>query len=64
MIDVDNDMFVFGRYETINIRVKKNPTNGDIIKALFPDMGEPHFYGMKEYMYDTDWWNTPYKRGE
>lgn len=38
-----------------------NVTNGDVIKALFPDIREPHFYGMKEYMYDTTWWNEPYK---
>jgi hypothetical protein len=36
-------------------------TNGDVIKMMFPDMEQPHFYGMKRYMYDTTWWNAPYK---
>lgn len=43
--------------------IPKDATNGDVIKAMFPDMEEPHFYGMKKYMYDPTWWNAKYKGG-
>lgn len=35
----------------------ENPTNGDMIKTLFPceDLEED---------FDSEWWNSPYKRGE
>lgn len=52
----------------------KNPTNGDMIKALFPDfhpllIGNEmvgHSSGASPYFiecnFDADWWNTLYKR--
>ena len=35
----------------------ENATNGDMIKALFPceDLEED---------FDSEWWNSPYKRGD
>ena len=72
MVDVDNDMFVFGKYETINIRVKKNATNGDVIKALF-DVKDIEtmkccvfvtIYPDYNTRFIKEWWNAPYKRGE
>lgn len=47
--------------KTDAITIPKGATNGDVIKAMFPNMEEPNFYGMKEYMYDPNWWNAPYK---
>lgn len=41
--------------------IPDNATNGDVIKALFPDAGQPHFYGVKNGCFDADWWNAPYK---
>lgn len=38
--------------------IPDNATNGDIIKTLFPQEGD------FETDFDTDWWNSPYKRGE
>lgn len=46
------------------IFIPEGATNGDVIMAVFPDIGEPHFYGMKKYMYDVTWWNAPYKGSE
>lgn len=44
-------------------------TNGDVIKALFPNIDIEQIediidvYGMSKcrVTYDTDWWNAPYK---
>ena len=62
--------------DTINaIVIPKNATNGDVIKALFPDatfyddmFGYGYVYsdGVRcdeSYMmtYSKEWWNTPYK---
>ena len=33
----------------------EHPTNGDMIKALFP------FEGDFETDFDVEWWNSPYK---
>ena len=41
---------------TVNaIPIPENATNGDMIKAMFPN--EPDF----EYDFFRDWWNAPYK---
>ena len=72
MIDFNNNMFIFGRYETLNIRIKKNATNGDMIKALFPYISRTEKDGLDIEVYDLDlteipvvfdleWWNAPYK---
>ena len=51
-----------------------NPTNGDMIKAIFPNMIDS-CWERKKYLsdvcgdytaieYTENWWNAPYKRGE
>ena len=37
--------------------IPDNATNGDVIKALFPN--EHDF----ETDFDADWWNAPYQKG-
>ena len=51
--------------------IPENPTNGDMIKALFPDAkvwtSFNNIYvcytgnGDETHMYYDDWWNAPYK---
>ena len=52
----------------------ENPTNGDMIKAMFPNMMDS-CWKYKKYLsdicgdytaieYTEDWWNAPYKGGE
>lgn len=47
------------------IPIPDNATNGDMIKAMFPDMRDEIWNAL----YDADlcgknsWWNAPYKRG-
>lgn len=62
-------------YPALMIRVPENPTNGDIIKALYPDViiheysieivvllrNDDHYQKLK---FDPSWWNKPYKKGE
>ena len=50
------------------IDIKENPTNGDLIKSLFPGV-ETGFYedcnvvygyfGKRKVEFDLDWWNSP-----
>jgi hypothetical protein len=52
----------------------KGETNGDMIKALFPNYEETRMcgdvrYGSKEYynlefVIDEDWWDAPYEQKE
>ena len=48
----------------------KNATNGDVIKALFPNITISSFNGKTETSLDkhtdfrTDWWDAPYKAGD
>jgi hypothetical protein len=62
------DDIVMTNGKIINIKadmlIPDNATNGDVIKALFPDAGQPHFYGVKNGCFDADWWNAPYKAGK
>ena len=57
--------------------IPENPTNGDIIKAMFPNAKTWEiivvnityvcvaFEGMIEIKkFTLDWWNAPYKKGE
>lgn len=55
---------------TVNIpKRKQEVTNGDVIKAIFPNIDIEQIediidvYGMSKcrVTYDTDWWNAPYK---
>ena len=58
-------------YWNLTIQYPANATNGDIIKALFPnakmwESGECIcllICGQGDaQMFDKDWWNTPYER--
>ena len=60
------------------VPIPDNATNGDVIKAMFPDATiyeETRGYGYmysdvvrcaENYMltYDKEWWNAPYKRSD
>ena len=48
VITSEEDLFVVKANNTL-IEIPNNATNGDVIKALFPE---------------KDWWNAPYKKGE
>lgn len=45
--------------------IPQNPTNGDVIKAIFPKYYQAIFpkysQTMLGYLNYTRWWNTPYK---
>lgn len=55
------------------IPIPDNATNGDMIKAMFPQLkirilpdmvivfGEDYAF---QHHYPIDWWNSPYKRGK
>ena len=45
------------RFSTV-LTIPDNPTNGDMIKAMFPNEGD------FETDFDADWWNAPYKGGQ
>lgn len=55
------------------IPIPEGASNGDIIKAMFPEYEETRMcgdvrYGSKEYVnlefvVNEDWWDAPYKRG-
>lgn len=51
--------WIEGKYKDI----PQNPTNGDMIKAVFPDIA---LYEKKhdaiEISFNGVWWNAPYKR--
>ena len=56
---------------TINIPKRAHPTNGDVIKALFPNAeinyGLNGVVGVKFIhmtVFDLDWWNAPYKENK
>lgn len=53
--------------------IPENATNGDVIKALFPDIIVEYGYGLAigvdfgvggERDLSRDWWNAPYKAGD
>ena len=53
-------------------KIPQNATNGDVIKAMFPngketvdDEDNEVFYDVNRQLFEHDksWWNAPYKRG-
>lgn len=58
-----------GRARAFCVEVAGKITNGDMIKAIFPNIDTEQIediidvYGMSKcrVTYDTDWWNAPYK---
>ena len=50
------------------IPIPDNATNGDMIKAMFPNVPVKIFEDMNTVIFgnaqfDLEWWNAPYKRG-
>lgn len=43
------------KYADTILTIPESPTNGDIIKAMFPNEGD------FETDFDADWWNAPWK---
>ncbi|MCR5312168.1 MAG: hypothetical protein K6E54_00700 [Bacteroidaceae bacterium] len=71
-IDAYNDRDDFVKAIQNGTPISKDATNGDIIKAMFPDERGEHYrdiapmhlmYDGLDYMkeFRTDWWNAPYK---
>lgn len=64
--------------EVNTIDIPKNATNGDMIKAMFPDaeitqirgtfkgdlLGYRTWLGGHSQDFLLDWWNSPFKRGD
>ena len=48
------------------LAIPENPTNGDMIKALFPDISITEIGGgativvANDYKFNSTWWNAPY----
>ena len=49
------------------ISISDNATNGDVIKAIFPNMGVDIAGGVVKAngytQFDLSWWNAPYQKG-
>jgi hypothetical protein len=71
-----DDAYTKDKYDALNMAIEAlklipdNATNGDVIKALFPDLIMPlskssniiHTrFGDRVQDFDKKWWNTPYK---
>lgn len=56
LIDVHGD--IEGDFEWV-VDLPKNATNGEVLKALFPN----DFKGDASVIKNADWWKIPYKRG-
>lgn len=59
------------RDKGISLTIPENPTNGDMIKAMFPNINieEGSKYVLLKSECDNvaiwnSWWNAPYKKGE
>ena len=49
--------------------IRTSATNGNVIKALFPNVPIKKFKSMSTVtfgstQFDLDWWNAPYKAGD
>ena len=59
-------------YMTDDLTIPENPTNGDMIKALFPNQNSDNgdsvaLLDLDGYVINTfpkKWWNAPYERGK
>lgn len=57
---------------TVNaVVIPDNATNGDMIKALFPNGIQindtpiiSYSFGEYRFRFSDEWWNAPYKKGE
>ena len=74
-IRADGTEFTYVSYLNIEeaptvLTIPDNPTNGDVIKALFSDVhyvlasqGTPRVVTNLGASFDLDWWNASYNRG-
>lgn len=71
--DVNKALYCLGIENVQNITITKyGATNGDIIKAMFPNYENRydaeyeiitgHLDKTHRHNFDLDWWNAPYKR--
>lgn len=65
--EMEKDLLRIGLENIQNIiLVKNNATNGDIIKALYPNERIGHCEDCTDLgdiaTFDDDWWNSSYKR--
>ena len=68
--DLQKELFELKHNPNI-IEIPDNATNGDVIKAVFPetkiydDIYVMHIgIGRTDMNFRKDWWNAPYKKGE
>ena len=72
LVDIHGE--IEGDYDIIHI-FPRNATNGDMIKAMFPNAWKSDFIDIAnhstlyvddkhELEVDIDWWNAPYKGGK
>lgn len=63
---------IFKDVQSTKSFVECTPTNGDMIKAIFPDIDasvsgcgdvvDVYNLGIYCQTFDADWWNAPYKK--
>lgn len=68
---IDADVDIVGKAIVEGSVLPDNATNGDVIKALFPDGSQVKGAGIyvmndnkSNIFYDFDWWNALYKVGD
>lgn len=68
---IDADVEIVGKAIVEGSVLPDNATNGDVIKALFPDGSQVKGAGIyvmndnkSNVFYDFDWWNASYKGGD
>lgn len=54
-------------YEKVDfIEIPEGMTNGDVIKAMFPNVDKYHNMLLENYskniLFNDDWWNSPYRK--
>ena len=67
LVNIHGD--IEGDYDIIT-DLPRNATNGDVIKALFPDAKTTEYgdclvdftYQTESQFFTLDWWNAPYER--
>lgn len=66
---VNDDLFAIAKSIRNCTPLPQNSTNGDVIKAMFPNadisLNDSCFEGVvNRYGFNQTWWNAPYKAGE
>ena len=67
---MQNNRKILKNAVVIDIPIPNNATNGDVIKAMFPntslhinEMSHTIWVGYEEMSFRIDWWNAPYQKG-